>query len=111
MKPLYIAKLRACYRLADFSDSKKDLEFKEQKKECMIELIDSLDDATLAPQYLFNEHILKEAFKLVESNIFRTFTNKSKQKYGIISLLATKKTSSVDPDEDEPHLEEAWPHL
>jgi serine/threonine-protein phosphatase 2A regulatory subunit B' len=22
-----------------------------------------------------------------------------------------KKTSSVDPDEDEPHLEEAWPHL
>ena len=22
-----------------------------------------------------------------------------------------KKSSSVDPDEDEPHLEEAWPHL
>jgi serine/threonine-protein phosphatase 2A regulatory subunit B' len=49
---------------------------------------------------LFNESILKEAVKLVETNIFRTFTNK-----------ATKKTSSVDPDEDEPHLEEAWPHL
>jgi len=26
-------------------------------------------------------------------------------------VLANKKTSSVDPDEDEPHLEEAWPHL
>ena len=26
---LYIAKLRACYKTADFSDSKKDLEFKE----------------------------------------------------------------------------------
>ena len=26
-------------------------------------------------------------------------------------MLDNKKTSSVDPDEDEPHLEEAWPHL
>lgn len=25
--------------------------------------------------------------------------------------VANKKSSSVDPDEDEPHLEEAWPHL
>jgi hypothetical protein len=25
--------------------------------------------------------------------------------------IANKKSSSVDPDEDEPHLEEAWPHL
>lgn len=48
-KTLYIAKLRACYKLADFSDSKKDTEFKEQKKECMIDLIDTLDDANLAP--------------------------------------------------------------
>lgn len=78
MKSLYIAKLRACYKLADFSDSKKDTEFKEQKKECMIDLIDTLDDANIAPQNLFNEQILKEAIKLVESNIFRTFTNKSK---------------------------------
>lgn len=37
---------------------------------------------------------------MVEANVFRTFTNK-----------ANKKTSSVDPDEDEPHLEESWPHL
>ena len=26
-------------------------------------------------------------------------------------LPDNKKASSVDPDEDEPHLEEAWPHL
>jgi serine/threonine-protein phosphatase 2A regulatory subunit B' len=26
-------------------------------------------------------------------------------------LLANKKSTAVDPDEDEPHLEEAWPHL
>lgn len=44
-----MAKLRACYKLADFTDSKKDSEFKEQKKECMIDLIDTLDDANVAP--------------------------------------------------------------
>jgi hypothetical protein len=43
---------------------------------------------------------LKEAIELVNMNIFRTFSNKT-----------NKKTASVDPDEDEPHLEEAWPHL
>ena len=26
-------------------------------------------------------------------------------------IIDNKKSSSVDPDEDEPHLEEAWPHL
>jgi serine/threonine-protein phosphatase 2A regulatory subunit B' len=111
LKTLYIAKLRACYKLADFSDSKKDTEFKEQKKECMIDLIDTLDDPNLAPQYLFNEQILKEAIKLVESNIFRTFSNKSNSFSSLLLSIANKKSSSVDPDEDEPHLEEAWPHL
>lgn len=49
LKSLYIAKLRACYKLADFSDSKKDTDFKEYKKECMIDLIDTLEDPVLAP--------------------------------------------------------------
>jgi hypothetical protein len=48
-KTLYVAKLRACYRSADFSDPKKDLEFKEQKKETMIDLIDTLEDSVHAP--------------------------------------------------------------
>ena len=29
----------------------------------------------------------------------------------ILSFLDNKKQQQVDPDEDEPHLEEAWPHL
>lgn len=78
---------------------KKESDFKEYKKETLIELIDILDDPT-AIQYLLNEPILKESIKMIETNLFRTFANK-----------AAKKSSSVDPDEDEPHLEEAWPHL
>jgi serine/threonine-protein phosphatase 2A regulatory subunit B' len=26
-------------------------------------------------------------------------------------IIDNKKSANVDPDEDEPHLEEAWPHL
>jgi len=29
----------------------------------------------------------------------------------VLFIVVSKKTSSVDPDEEEPHLEEAWPHL
>ena len=89
--------MRACYKLADFSDSKKDTEFKEQKKECMIDLIDTLDDVNLAPQYLFNEQILKEAIKLVESNIFRTFSNKSNRILSIMIVNSEQKKFICGP--------------
>mmetsp|Transcript_34875 Transcript_34875/g.26042 ORF Transcript_34875/g.26042 Transcript_34875/m.26042 type:complete len:188 (+) Transcript_34875:269-832(+) len=85
--------------MADFSEQKKDVEFKDVKKEILIELIDILDDPA-ALQFLLNETILSNSIKMISCNLFRTFTNKQ-----------NKKTSSVDPDEDEPHLEEAWPHL
>ena len=52
-KSLYIAKLKACWKHADFTDSKKDLEFKDQKKETLIEIIDILDESVAQP-YLFN---------------------------------------------------------
>lgn len=91
--------MKVCHKCADFSDNKKELEFKEQKKEILIELIDILDDPA-SIQYLLNEAVLKEAMKMIQANLFRTFANKM-----------NKKSSSVDPDEDEPHLEESWPHL
>jgi serine/threonine-protein phosphatase 2A regulatory subunit B' len=31
--------------------------------------------------------------------------------YLFYERIGNKKTQQVDPDEDEPHLEEAWPHL
>lgn len=74
---MYIAKLKACYKHADFSDAKKDVEFKDQKKETLIELIDILDDPG-SIQFLYNEHVLQESLIMIEANIFRTFTNKSK---------------------------------
>lgn len=78
----------------------------------MIEVIDILDDPA-ASQYLINEGVFKEALKVIDANLFRTFTNKGNFYIPYLTrfLLVVKKSSSVDPDEDEPHLEESWPHL
>ena len=71
-------------------------------------MIDVLDENE-ASDVLLSDKIVAEAFKMICSNLFRTFTNKSNQNYS--QDLDNKKTTAVDPDEDEPHLEEAWPHL
>ena len=47
---------------------------------------------------------------MIGANLFRTFANKSKT-LSYSEILENKKTSAVEQDEDEPHLEEAWPHL
>ena len=74
---LYLAKLKACHTIADFSDSKKDLELKDNKKETLIEIIDLLDEQE-APDYVINEKILEASFQMISVNLFRTFANKSK---------------------------------
>ena len=74
---LYLAKLKACHTCADFSDSKKDIELKENKKETLIEIIDLLDESEAA-DYLINEKVLAAAFQMISVNLFRTFANKSK---------------------------------
>lgn len=107
---LYLAKIRACQnQIADFTDPKKDLELKEDKKECLIELIDVLDESDAATTVLVDK-VLTDAFQMIGINLFRAFANKSKT-LSYSEILENKKTSAVDPDEDEPHLEESWPHM
>ena len=55
-----MAKLKACHKIADFSEAKKDLELKEAKKECLIEIIDVLDEPEAA-EYIIKERVLEAA--------------------------------------------------
>lgn len=79
---LYRVKLEFCHEAANFqADSKKNpeqFEFKEKKRETIIELIDILDEGETAEEFLHTEEILREAMIMIEKNIFRTFQNKSK---------------------------------
>lgn len=74
---IYLAKLKALYEIADFSDQKKDIDFKENKKECLIEVIDVIDDNE-AVDTIINEKVLAEVIKMISANLFRTFSNKGK---------------------------------
>ena len=73
----YLAKLKACHKIADFSDAKKDTELKESKKECLVEIIDVLDEPEAA-DYVIKERVLEAAIQMIRTNLFRTFANKSK---------------------------------
>ena len=87
--------MKACHQIANFSDSKKDTELKEQKRECLIELIDVLDEPE-AVDTLFNDKILLQSVKMIEANLFRTFTNKSKCHTPISrQILPTKMITAV----------------
>jgi hypothetical protein len=80
---LYKLKLKYCHQIANFqAESKKnpdEVEFRERKRECLIELIDILDDAEGA-EYLLNEEILRASMVMITKNIYRTFTNKKNNK-------------------------------
>ena len=86
---LYLAKLKACHRIADFSDAKKDTELKEAKKECLIEIIDVLDEPEAA-DYIIKERVLEAAMDMISANLFRTFANKSKCITLSFLMFATK---------------------
>jgi hypothetical protein len=74
-------KLRFCWKIANFqADSKKNpemIEFKEQKRNVLIELIDVLEDNE-AVDILLNQEILAESMIMISKNVYRTFANKSK---------------------------------
>ena len=91
---IFIAKCRACTaQIADFSETKKDAELKDDKKECLIELIDVLNEPEAA-EVLLNDKILTEAFKMISANLFRTFANKSKRPH---PPLTAPQTTSGPP--------------
>ena len=69
---------------------------KELKKNILLELVDYLE----ANSAMYCKANLVELMKTVRANIFRTLGRGS----------PLKTTQNMDPDEEEPNLEEAWPH-
>jgi len=52
-------------------------ELKDSKKECLVEIIDVLDEPEAA-DYVIKERVLEAAIQMIRTNLFRTFANKSK---------------------------------
>lgn len=73
----------------------------------MVELCDTFE----ANAFLHSANLLKHSVEMISSNIFRTFANKSKTLSYSEIQENRKGSKDAEPDEDEPHLEESWPHL
>ena len=93
---LFKAKLKAWRVICNFKDEKVDTDLKDLKKNTLLELVDYLN----ADSAVYCSEVLNVLMDTVDANLFRTLGCGSFQ----------QKSPTLDPDEDEPNLEEAWPH-
>ncbi|XP_061915342.1 serine/threonine-protein phosphatase 2A 56 kDa regulatory subunit delta isoform [Entelurus aequoreus] len=94
---LFLQKLQQCCVLFDFvSDPLSDLKFKEVKRAGLLEMVDYITHNT----DVLSESIYPEAVVMFSINLFRTLPPSS-----------NPTGAEFDPEEDEPTLEAAWPHL
>ncbi|XP_069465017.1 serine/threonine-protein phosphatase 2A 56 kDa regulatory subunit delta isoform isoform X4 [Ambystoma mexicanum] len=94
---LFIQKLRQCCVLFDFvSDPLSDLKFKEVKRAGLNEMVEYITHN----RDVVTESIYPEAVLMFSVNLFRTLPPSS-----------NPTGAEFDPEEDEPTLEAAWPHL
>uniref|UniRef100_A0A8C4TDM7 Serine/threonine protein phosphatase 2A regulatory subunit n=1 Tax=Erpetoichthys calabaricus TaxID=27687 RepID=A0A8C4TDM7_ERPCA len=94
---LFIQKLRQCCVLFDFvSDPLSDLKWKEVKRAALSEMVEYITHN----RNVITEPIYPEVVHMFAVNMFRTLPPSS-----------NPTGAEFDPEEDEPTLEAAWPHL
>ncbi|CAL8111936.1 unnamed protein product [Orchesella dallaii] len=94
---LFIQKLRQCGVLFDFvSDPLSDIKYKEVKRCALHEMVEFIT----TQRGVLTEPIYPEAVSMFSVNVFRTLPPSS-----------NPHGAEFDPEEDEPTLEAAWPHL
>ncbi|CAH8428632.1 unnamed protein product [Schistosoma haematobium] len=94
---LFIQKLKQCSVVFEFvPDILSDLKDKEVKRAALHELTEYLTENS----GIITDSIYPEVVRMVEVNLFRTLPPPS-----------NPSGAEFDPEEDEPTLEAAWPHL
>jgi serine/threonine-protein phosphatase 2A regulatory subunit B' len=93
---LFIKKIQQCNVIFDFNDPQSDLKGKEIKSQTLLELVEYIT---------YNRNVITEAaypeiIRMFAVNLFRT-----------IPPQVNPVGDAFDPEEDEPVLELAWPHL
>lgn len=91
---LFIKKLQLCSVIFSFDDPTVDKRGKDMKRQTLLELVDYVNAP--AGQKIFTESVMPEIMASISSNICRALP---------------PATDDFDPEEDEPVLEPAWPHL
>ncbi|KAF7721784.1 Serine/threonine-protein phosphatase 2A 56 kDa regulatory subunit gamma isoform [Apophysomyces ossiformis] len=92
---LFVRKLHQCMVLFDFNDASSDLKGKEIKRQALQEMLEYV----ATTRGTITDSIYPDVIRMFTINLFRT----------IPPPLST--VEAFDPEEDEPVLESAWPHL
>ncbi|GAU20335.1 hypothetical protein TSUD_338160 [Trifolium subterraneum] len=95
---LFIRKLQICCHTLDFTDTMKSVREKEIKRQSLMELVEFIQSGSSK----INEICQEEMIKMVSVNIFRCLPPAFHENTG---------QDATDPEEEEPCLEPAWPHL
>lgn len=94
---LFVQKLQQCCIVFDFQqDALSDLKWKEVKRAALNEMIDYIT----SNRNIITDAICSEAVRMFSMNLFRT-----------LPPISNQSGTDYDPEEDEPNLEVAWPHL
>ncbi|CAF1034527.1 unnamed protein product, partial [Adineta ricciae] len=94
---LFVQKLQQCCTVFDFQlDPLSDLKWKEIKRAALNEMIDYIT----SNRAVITDAIYPEAVRMFSINLFRT-----------LPPVTNPSGADYDPEEDEPNLEVAWPHL
>ncbi|CAG9460953.1 unnamed protein product [Pedinophyceae sp. YPF-701] len=97
---LFVRKLHLCSFTFDFNEASKHVREKEMKRQALLELVDYVNPS--GGQGKFTEAVTEDVVFMISSNLFRALPASRNQSIEV---------DSYDPDEEEPALEPAWPHL
>jgi serine/threonine-protein phosphatase 2A regulatory subunit B' len=95
---LFVRKLALCCQTFDFTDPTKNVKEKEIKRQTLLELVDYVTSGSGK----FTEAVFEDITRMLAANLFRTLPPSSHENTG---------SEGFDPEEEEPTMEPAWPHL
>ncbi|KAJ7046710.1 phosphatase 2A regulatory B subunit-domain-containing protein [Mycena alexandri] len=93
---LFLKKLHQCRVLFDFNDASAELKGKQVKAQALHEMLDYIT----TQRGVITENVYPEVVGMFATNLFRS-----------IPPPVNPTGDAFDPEEDEPVLELAWPHL
>lgn len=96
---LLLRKIRICSVILDFSDTLKHPREKEAKRMTLLELVEYIQSGSSGR---LTDQAQEELVRMIGNNIFRCLPPAAHENSG---------SEAVDPEDEEPYYDPAWPHL
>lgn len=101
---MFVRKLHLCSFTFDFSDPTSHVREKEMKRETLLELVEYVTSGSGR----FREAVAPDLVRMFRANLFRSLPP-PRERPG--ASESGGLAGGTDPDEEDPQLEPAWPHL